>query len=271
MSEELKEFNYTIGIFDVMCRTIRMRVKEATKKEGKYGIGVYTDRFCEQELMTCTMKKLEERMQIAKCLDGVDFTFSVDTRDPKLVEEVAKDAYLKYLNEQKSEEEVKSKKYGVGFVIGSFDVFHAGHLENLKIAKSICDKLVVVLKTDERIIKNKKKTPRQATRERASILSCISLIDDILYMDLDTTRKDIINDIMEMYEDIELSDIIAIFGSDVQEKEKVFTTDWADINIAFTQRDPEKMKIVSSTNYQKICDANGGIEKLERMEEENIM
>ena len=57
------------------------------------------------------------------------------------------------MEENKKREE--AKKYKVGFVIGSFDVFHAGHLENLTLAKEMCEKLVVVLKTDERIQKNK--------------------------------------------------------------------------------------------------------------------
>ena len=165
----------------------------------------------------------------------------------------------------------KAKKYKLGFVIGSFDVLHAGHLENLKLAKEMCDTLVVVLKTDERILKGKNKKPKQSTAERVAILKMIKIIDDINYMDIDTTRSDIINDLIEKYKDIELKDIVAIFGSDLKEKEKSYiATDWKDINVAFTDRDPEKMKIVSSSNYQKICDSNGGIEKLEQVEEENL-
>ena len=269
MGKELENFNYTVGIFDVVCRAIRMKIEEEAKKEEKYGIGVYTDKYCEEELMTFPMKRLEERMEIAKCFEGVDFVFPVDTKDTKSIEEEAKNAYLKYLDEQKKEGEIK--KYKVGFVIGSFDVFHAGHLENLTLAKKMCDKLVVVLKTDERILKNKNKSPRQSTAERAAILSFMKIIDEILYMDLDTTRKDIVDDIVRLYEGIEKKDIVAIFGSDLQKKEEKFiNSDWTDINVVFTDRDPEKMKGVSSSNYQKKCDENGGIENLERKESENL-
>lgn len=269
MCKELKGFSYTIGIYDVVCRDIRMKIQEEAKKEGPYGIGVFTDRYCEQELMTRPMKSLEERMEIAKCFEGVDFVFAVDSRNPKQNDEAAQVAYEKYLEENKKDE--AAKKYKVGFVIGSFDVFHAGHLENLLLAKKMCEKLVVVLKTDERIMKNKNKSPRQSTAERASILSFMKPIDDILYMDIDTTRRDIISDVMDLYKGIEGKDIVAIFGSDLQKKEEVFLdTDWADINVVFTDRNPEKMKVVSSSNYQKICDSNGGIEHLEKMEAENM-
>lgn len=269
MHEEGKDFYYTVGIYDVICRAIRVKLREEAQREGAYGIGVYTDRYCEQELMTQPMKKLEDRMEIARCFEGVDFVFEVDTRDPKHIEEVARNAYLQYLEEKKKSEEAKT--YKVGFAIGSFDVFHAGHLENLMLAKMMCDKLVVVLKTDERIFEKKHKHPRQSTSERAAVLSFLSFIDDIFYYDLDATRQNIIDDIMRRYEGVKKKDIVAIFGSDLQEKEEArIATDWAEINIAFTNRDAEKMKVVSSSNYQRVCDANGGIKRLEEIETENL-
>lgn len=56
-----------------------------------------------------------------------------------------------------------------------------------------------------------------------------------------------------------------------EEKEEArIATDWSQINIAFTNRDAEKMKVVSSSNYQRVCDANGGIKRLEQIETENL-
>ncbi len=271
MKDELdkKDFGYTIGIFDIICRDIRMKIKEQTQENEIYGLGVYTDKYCEDELMTYPMKTTEERMKIAKYLEGVDFVFEVNTKNEQEIEEAARKAYLDYIEMQKRKQE--EKKYKVGFVIGSFDVFHAGHLENLMLAKQICEKIVVVLKTDERILKNKHKVPKQSTAERASILSLIKIIDSISYMDIDTTRKDIVEDIKRIYKDIDSKDIVAIFGSDLQEKEEQFLDkDWKDINVVFTNRDQQKMKIVSSSNYQKVCDLNGGIKNLEEKETDNI-
>ena len=68
MSEDIKKFNYTVGIYDVICRAIRIKIEEQAKEDGAYGIGVFTDRYCEEELMTKPMKNQEERMQIVKAI-----------------------------------------------------------------------------------------------------------------------------------------------------------------------------------------------------------
>ncbi|MBQ7411077.1 MAG: adenylyltransferase/cytidyltransferase family protein [Clostridia bacterium] len=270
MEEENGRFGYNVGVYDLVCRTIRQKVEEEAGKEGPYGIGVYTSEFCEEVLMTAPMKTLEERMAIAKSFNDVDFVFSVNTNNRQEVEALAVKAYEEYLLRKKAAEE--PKKYKVGFVIGSFDVFHAGHLENIMMAKEMCERVFVVLKTDERIFLKKNKMPRQTTAERAAVLKFLKPVEDVLYMDIDTTRKDVIADVLQHCDpNIDKKEIVAIFGSDLQAKEEQYIgTDWADISVAFTERNPEKMKTVSSTHYQKICDARGGLKVLESFEEQTI-
>lgn len=267
--EKKKKIDFSIGIFDNISENIKERIKQESENCEIYGVGVYTDEIVKNKYNTYPMKNVEERMNLAKKIDGVDFVFPVDSRNEQEIEDVARNAYLNYIEEQKKKNE--DKKYKVGLVIGSFDVFHAGHLENLMLAKEMCENLVVVLKTDERIFKNKHKEPKQSTAERASILSMLKIIDKITYMDIDTTRRDVVEDVKSKYKDIQSKDIVAIFGSDLQEKEEPYIDkDWKDINVVFTNRDPQKMKIVSSSNYQRECDLKGGIENLEKKESESI-
>lgn len=265
MEDENKttEFHITHGVFDLICKDIREKIAQESKKEGVHGIGVLTDRYCEEELLTHPLKTLEQRMKIAESLEGVDFVFPLN--EITKMQEEAEKAYLEY--KRREEENKRRKRYKVGFVIGSFDVFHSGHLENINEAKQICERLFIVLKSDERIIKNKGKIPQQSTAERAEILKCLKQVENVLYMDIDTTREDVLEEVMKMAGNIEKSDIVAIFGSDLKEKEEPHTkVEWKDINVEFTYRDPNKMGVISSSNYQEKCIESGGIETIEGIE-----
>ena len=46
----------------------------------------------------------------------------------------------------------------IGFTSGVYDLFHIGHLNILKKAKSMCDKLIVGVTTDELMLSYKKKS-----------------------------------------------------------------------------------------------------------------
>lgn len=264
MDKENGEFHYTIGIYDTICKFIREKTRVNADEQGAYGIGVITDEICEEKYMTHPLKGLEQRMAIAKGLDGVDFVFAVD--DLETVQEIAEQAYWEY--KQQEEEKKKKKKFKAGFVIGSFDLFHHGHLENIEIARQYCERLFIVLKTDDRIIKNKRKHPQQSTAERAAILKSLKQVEDVLYMDIDSTREDIIQDVLRVCPGIERKDIVALFGSDLREKEIQHIEEWGDMEVVFTERDPKKMETVSSSHYQKEVVKNGGLARFEDLEEE---
>lgn len=273
--EEEKNFKYIVGIFDVITKEIRRNIKkDGQNLDVPLGVGVYTDEFCENTLFTHPAKTLEHRMQIAKGMGGVVFTFPVSSLSKEETEIAAQEAYERYLAEIKQLNDIK--KYKTGFIIGSFDLLHAGHMENINIASEVCNDLYVVVKTDERIMANKHKTPVQNTTERANNLRMLRQVRDVLYMDLDSTRQDIIEDIIAQYEidhdgaKIEPGEIAAIFGEDLKDKEMEHESEWGDVNLVFTPRSSEKMQTISSSAYQQIVRSNGGLAEYQRREDENL-
>ncbi len=71
----------------------------------------------------------------------------------------------------------------VGYTTGVFDLFHIGHLNLLKNAKGLCDKLIVGITTDELIINYKKKHAVIPFAERMEIVRNIKFVDAVVPQD----------------------------------------------------------------------------------------
>ena len=65
----------------------------------------------------------------------------------------------------------------IGYTTGAFDIFHLGHLNIIKNAKSVCDKLIVGVTTDDYIKKYKNKKPYIPFEERFEIIKSIKYVD----------------------------------------------------------------------------------------------
>jgi len=65
----------------------------------------------------------------------------------------------------------------IGYTAGVYDMFHIGHLNVIKNAKSKCDFLIVGVSTDEVIKENKNKTPIIPFNERIAIVESIRYVD----------------------------------------------------------------------------------------------
>ncbi len=68
----------------------------------------------------------------------------------------------------------------VGYTSGVFDLFHIGHLNILKRAKSQCDYLIVAVCSDELAYKLKGKWPIACCEDRMKILESIRYVDEVV-------------------------------------------------------------------------------------------
>jgi glycerol-3-phosphate cytidylyltransferase len=68
----------------------------------------------------------------------------------------------------------------LGYTTGVFDLFHIGHLNLLKNAKAICDKLIVGVTTDELMLEYKHKKTIIPFTERFEIVRNIKFVDAVI-------------------------------------------------------------------------------------------
>ena len=92
------------------------------------------------------------------------------------------------------------------WVNGCFDILHPGHIELFKVAKSLGDKLIVGIDTDEKVKSDKgNDRPINSLHFRKSMLESIKYIDVVLSFGSKTELEDLI----ELY-----SPDILMVGSD---------------------------------------------------------
>ena len=67
----------------------------------------------------------------------------------------------------------------IGYTAGVFDLFHIGHLNLLRNAKGMCDRLIVGVSTDE-LVKYKGKTPVIPFCDRIEIVRNVRCVDAVV-------------------------------------------------------------------------------------------
>lgn len=68
----------------------------------------------------------------------------------------------------------------VGYAGGAFDLFHVGHLNILRQAKSRCDYLIAGVVTDELLLRRKGARPIVPVAERLEIVRSITYVDEAI-------------------------------------------------------------------------------------------
>jgi len=75
---------------------------------------------------------------------------------------------------------MKLNKQIIGYLPGTFDLFHIGHLNIIRKAKEHCDYLIVGINTDETCFKMKNKIPIVPFEERCQIVEAIKYVDEVV-------------------------------------------------------------------------------------------
>lgn len=79
--------------------------------------------------------------------------------------------------------------YKVGYIPGSFDLFHVGHLNLIRRAKEKCEFLIVGVCTDELVEFHKGRKPVISFEDRLEIVNAIRYVDRAVKVDFSNTDK----------------------------------------------------------------------------------
>lgn len=220
--EEFKRLSHTLagdfrketciisGIFDMIREKDIKLIQRCAKSFRRVVVSVYDDELAKIYLGTEPMYSVEERMKALEMLDDVAIVSKVDLSGKTSYKDVVEPFII---------EEPEPKKYKIGYLPGVFDMFHPGHIEYITEALSLCDKLIIGIKTDEYSITYKNKKPVQSEIERMCIANAIVGVDEVCI-----TGRDILPP-YKILEELQRAaaggEKVAIFlGSDWQDQEK---------------------------------------------------
>ncbi|MEQ8153479.1 MAG: adenylyltransferase/cytidyltransferase family protein [Clostridiaceae bacterium] len=72
------------------------------------------------------------------------------------------------------------KKYLTGFTVGTYDLFHVGHLNLFKEAKKYCSHLIVGVHSDEWVMYCKKRPTVISYEDRSEIVRAVRYVDEVV-------------------------------------------------------------------------------------------
>jgi len=139
------------------------------------------------------------------------------------------------------------KKMTIGYTSGVYDLFHVGHLNMLRNAKSLCDKLIVGVTTDE-LVNYKNKKAVIPFHERMEIVRHIKCVDAVV------PQEDM--DKMKQWQKLKF-DVIFV-GDDWYntDKWKVYEKSFKEVGVQIVYF--PYTKGISSTKLNKILDKERG-------------
>lgn len=242
---------YVSGEYDILrakdLRKLDEIIQKNKEKGNKYfSVAIYQNELCEELGMDTPLKSAEDRAKIMEQITGVDFTFIIDSLEEQKIRDKALTAFEEYQERKKEEENEKKKeeekKYETVYVPGTYDLFHAGHLENLMEAQKLGNKIVAGVKSDELVKKQKGDFPKINAEERMEILRHFKFIDGVY--EFYTRDLHVASDwVKARYGTVPT----IVCGSDLEKDYKNIN----DLTIVYTDRDAKKMQERSTTAYKK--------------------
>lgn len=238
---------YISGEYDILRAKDLRKIDEAVQinreKGNKYfAVAIYDTELCSQLGMDAPLKSTADRAKIMEQIEGIDFTFVVDSIDENEIVKKATEAYNKFLKRKNEKDAEKTKKYKTVYVPGTYDLFHAGHLENLLEASKLGEKLIAGVKSDEVVKKQKGDYPKISAEERMEILRHFKFIDDVY--EFYTRDLHVAADWVEGKYGTRPA---IVCGNDLKKDYKNVT----GLDIIYTDRDEKKMKERSTSTYKK--------------------
>ena len=117
------------------------------------------------------------------------------------------------------------KTFKIGFICGTFDLLHCGHIFLFEDAKKYCDYLIVAIEEDPSIRRKEKNKPILTLKERLKLISAIKYVNRVV-----TYKTE--EELLELLSDGKVD--IQIMGSDY--KGKYFTGKDLPMEVYFHDR-----------------------------------
>ena len=149
-------------------------------------VGVYSDEMYERLNGKKPAFSAEKRKELAESIKGVNYTIIIEDQE-QLYNKERKKELLKLIKKEKIKKKQEKnrvgsskKKYEVGFVQGTMDMFHFGHLNLIKRAKKYCNKLIVGVNSDLLVQEYKHKRTIVNQEDRIRIVESIKGVDRVV-------------------------------------------------------------------------------------------
>lgn len=229
------------------------KVKELKQKNSILGVGIYSDDLIEILLKRKPVTNLSDRKIMAENVEGVDFVFEVPTLNKEIINNRVEEAYSKHLKGEQESRNNERKLYKIGYVPGTYDLLHPGHIENIMIAKSCCEKVILGVNAPEGMTGKDASKIIMSTEERAVVAEALKMVDGV-YIANTPSKKDANKWVKE---NVCKSGIDVIFAGEDRNEEGYGN----GLKVIFTSRPKSVMKERSSTSKREKLAIGGYVSK----------